>query len=165
MTCFLYLVLYTRSSLLRLKQFSLPPWSGLLCSRPLFWTHTWPPFHCLEHQYRCCDIISIRSIGWKLCPSWWQIHRSYNTTCMISVLPSLLPDSSYHQLSSRRKIKGLFWWVWNLVFFLLCCMCLHVLCSCAGIQANPRMVNTPKQSTSALELYTNVKLKRKSPGS
>ena len=76
-------------------------------------------------------------------------------------LPLLLPDSSCHQLSSKQKIADLSQWVWNWVLFLLCCMCPHVLCSCAGIQANPRMVNTPKQSTAVLKCQNNSKNKRK----
>ena len=80
---------------------------------------------------------------------------------LISGLPSFLPNSSYHQLSSTQKTTDPFQSVWNLVSFPRCCTCPRVLCSCAGIPANHRMVNTPKQSTVALRIINQCKIKTK----
>ena len=77
---------------------------------------------------------------------YWVLSKG-----LCRLLPSLWPNNAFHQLSSMRKIRDPWLWVWMRVSSLLCCSCLNGLCSSSDIPVDHHMVNTLRRSVGDLK--------------
>ena len=113
-------------------------------------------FNCATTYQGCFKNDEACNMGWNFrnhdgCIACCALICYYWVLSKGRLLPSLWPNNAFHQLSSMRKIRDPWLWVWMRVSSLLCCSCLNGLCSSSDIPADHRMVNTLRRSVGDLK--------------